>query len=488
MREELESLSRKELQNLCKENGIKAGAASAMLIENLLDLNPSNPTPTKPEQVVIALASPKSNAKKGRSSIAKEFASNEPSLVSIVAPVNDESEVLAFELTVGAECDALINGKWVAATVARINKKTVRVNCTDGDSATVNTNDVRARSQASVESQEDAYAGLMPMEPYTANDSESEPAIDWLACCDEVEAAPPCDFAKGSRKSITASMHQTKPCWNSTVKLEKPNDRKSFAKIATPIAITRMSTVAVPIEIAPQAASTAPVVPDMRRKSFGQTAKDPTKTAPAIVPRLNKAAQLMMAARRKVMEEEKQDRVVSEKVTQSTVAPVTATSSSSSSALIQKKLSVLHRPGPPVIPKKVEQTALSQVGNSSFKARNMPNFSALHKTNALKPIPAGKVTVHSHSVPTAPLSASIQRENLANTNVQRAAEVSAKAVVQSKTTAVKMQEYVTSNKNKRNALTASRRGISAPAAPASVFESLHAPPLGIHGPFSGLLE
>jgi hypothetical protein len=43
-----------------------------------------------------------------------------------------------------------------------------------------------------------------------------------------------------------------------------------------------------------------------KRKSFSSAAgKDPTKSAPAIVPRLNKATQLMMEARRKNLEEEK---------------------------------------------------------------------------------------------------------------------------------------------------------------------------------------
>jgi len=497
-RKELELLTRRELQALAKTHGIKASVASSCLIDSLVEVLQ---LAAQPEQhVVDSTAAPAVEQQQQQ----------------------QQEEVEEEELSVGAEREALVGGVWVLALVVRINKKTVRVAC-GKDEYTVKLNEVRIPAVRAHEHEEEqehdeeeeqgaAYAELdLSLAAYEANDSEEPETIDWLAaCCDDAPSDKPAVKAgrQGRQpKSITASMKVTKPAWNSTLKISRESKaRESKARKSSVLAAT--APVAVPEEAhatataaptpapAPadalaavaSAAATATIVEPTaaRRKSFSASAVNPTKTAPAIVPRLNKAAQLMLEARKKKAELERQ-------------LALSAPASSGAftfGAAPAPALPVVHRAPPSAAafkktafapsssssaPSSSSSSSSSSSGATSFKAKALPGF---------------------YKIASAPASASA--ENVSNARPVPAS-VKSTAINAAAQKTARLSTFVQTGKDKRSSMMASKRTSMAPVPPnisaAAAFAATaafapvqafkppaHEPlPVGPFGPFSSSL-
>jgi hypothetical protein len=153
----LENLSRKELQALAKTNGVKANLSNADIIAKLLEIRGTQMS--EPEVVELAPETPvvvaatvivqDINVEKEEVRAAEEPAVTE----SAAEPVKQK------ELEVGDNVEAQIDGAWVPAVIKRLNKKTVRVRSVeDNVEHTVQFDEVRVVTVAS------AVEDAQPME------------------------------------------------------------------------------------------------------------------------------------------------------------------------------------------------------------------------------------------------------------------------------------------------------------------------------------
>ena len=434
---ELDAMPRKELQALAKENDIKGNQSSAVLVAALMHLNPANAVTTsepEPENIIKA--------------------EEEVPVPEVVA---EAASAVAFEIAQSAECECLVDGAWIAATIMRVNKKTVRITSTQGD-FTVKNEDVRAASarssddgsstpistastqpadEAEAESHDDAFAGLnITMEAYEQENEADQ--VDWLAACCSEEPS-----GRKGRKSVAASMAATataKQPWNSTPYKEPKKEKEGDAP------------------------------KDLRRKSFSNT---PTKlSAPAIVPKMNKAVALIMEQRKQKMLADKAKEGDAKKDAVFTARPKMVMPVRPAATLIRKSYAPAARPASQPASSSSSIAASSSSTSAVFKAKKMPNFSALHK--------------HCPAKENAATSANA---------LKLAQPVSAKAAQSVKSDAQKVSAFIEHAKFKRQSTLAVKRGLGSSSVSSSsssgrvgvTATAAPLPSVGPHGPFSTIV-
>lgn len=105
---QLEEKSRKEIQALAKELGLKANAATQVLVASILE---KCPTEVKDEPIV----------KEEKLEVVTEIIS----LIEESSKTQLEMPEMQFET--GCAVEVFVNGKWSTAVIKRVNKKTIRV-------------------------------------------------------------------------------------------------------------------------------------------------------------------------------------------------------------------------------------------------------------------------------------------------------------------------------------------------------------------------
>ncbi len=139
---ELEKLTRKELQALAKEHGVKANLSNNDIIAKLSELSVDTEEETKAVEIVSTeLTSAEETP------VIVEEASVSPE-VEIVAEVPVVENIVLFnaeDVTVGDSVEVDVSGVWTKAMVKRVNKKTVRVSLMDTrEELTVKFDEIRA--------------------------------------------------------------------------------------------------------------------------------------------------------------------------------------------------------------------------------------------------------------------------------------------------------------------------------------------------------
>ena len=165
-RSELEKLSRKELQALAKEHGVKANLSNNDILAKLSELS----VDTEEESKTVEIVSTELTSVEETPAVVEE-ASVLPE-AEVVAEVPIVENIVLFnaeDVTVGDSVEVDVSGLWQKAVVKRVNKKAVRVSLMDTrEEFTVKFDEIRVPGTTFVERRHAGVGHIMSSLDFTS--------------------------------------------------------------------------------------------------------------------------------------------------------------------------------------------------------------------------------------------------------------------------------------------------------------------------------
>lgn len=400
---QLEQMSRKELQALAKEHGIKANLSNAAIIEALQEKMACAQEDAAVEE--IETAQPEVEA------VPQAAVEPPSSLAAAETEAQPETE-RSFE--VGDQVEVLVEGAWVSATIKRVNKTSFRTALEDGQQMTLKMSEIRfpmpkedlqadqpemeeevaeGQEEEEEEVEEDPTAAeTVEAEMDCEGDAEEAPVeADLVAAemeedeqqeeeLEEEVAATSADVQPLDDDAMIAiinAMVNENDVLSSLPPRRKSISRESLNRLSMPKASRLSIPKAEPSE--PSATSTS-AEPEARRKTF---ATSPVKPHSSIKPKTNAAQRLRLESlQKKRMEESK---FLQKNQRSSMIA-----------SLPSRKTSLLQTPLSSTKPTTATATSTgvgktpSNVATTASGQRKTPDFARLHKQqfSSQKPITA----------------------------------------------------------------------------------------------------